>query len=168
MNLKNGLTKIGGDDKRVWISTSLSIDHKPDRQDEHERIMLSNGRVDPFRESNGDPIGPHRIWLKNENVPGLAMSRSIGDLVAESVGCIPEPEFFELEMNSDDKFIVLASDGVWEFITNDDCVRKVAPFWAKNDPEGACELLVKDSVAHWKREDEVIDDITVVVIFLKV
>ena len=35
-------------DDQVWISTALSIDHKPDRPDEHERIMESNGRVDPF------------------------------------------------------------------------------------------------------------------------
>ena len=39
-------------------------------------------------EFNGDPIGPYRVWLKNENVPGLAMSRSVGDRVAHSVGVI--------------------------------------------------------------------------------
>ena len=62
------------------------------------------------------------MWLREENVPGLAMSRSVGDLVASSVGVIPEPEFFELELNQMDKFLVIASDGVWEFITNEDCV----------------------------------------------
>jgi len=51
------------------------------------------GRVDPFREPNGHPIGPARVWLKVENVPGLAMSRSFGDAVAHSVGVIPDPEF---------------------------------------------------------------------------
>jgi len=130
--------------------------------------MSCNGRVDPFRETDGEPIGPARVWLKEENVPGLAMSRSIGDLVAASVGVIPEPEFFELEMNYLDKFMVIASDGVWEFITNEDCVRIVAPYWEKNDPEGASEKLKELSTEHWKREDEVIDDITVYVIFLDV
>jgi hypothetical protein len=42
-------------------------------------------------EPNGDPIGPARVWLKKENIPGLAMSRSIGDLIAASVGVIEEP-----------------------------------------------------------------------------
>lgn len=106
--------------EKVWISTSLSIDHKPDRADEHDRIINTNGRVDPFREENGDPVGPARVWLRTQNVPGLAMSRSIGDLVAASVGVIPEPEFFELTLNESDKFLVLASDGVWEFIDNDE------------------------------------------------
>ena len=40
---------------------------------------------------NGVKSGPYRVWLRNENFPGLAMSRSIGDFVAGSVGCICEP-----------------------------------------------------------------------------
>lgn len=39
----------------------------------------------------GEPIGPLRVWLKNENVPGLAMTRSFGDLVGASVGVSPVP-----------------------------------------------------------------------------
>jgi len=124
---------------KMWMSTSLSIDHKPDRTDEYERIINTDGRVDPFREENGDPVGPARVWLKTQNIPGLAMSRSIGDLVASTVGVIPEPEFFELTLNDSDKFLVLATDGVWEFIDNKECVRLVSPFWEANppDPEGA-------------------------------
>lgn len=88
---------------------------------------MCGGRVDPFREANGDPIGPARVWLRTENIPGLAMSRSVGDLVASSVGVIPEPgkllltlEFRETELSEEDKFIILASDGVWEFIDNEE------------------------------------------------
>jgi len=66
----------------VWVSTSLSIDHKPDWKDEEFWIRKSGGRVDPFWEPNGSPIGPHRVWLWTENIPGLAMSWSIGDSVA--------------------------------------------------------------------------------------
>ncbi len=100
--------------------------------------MQCNGRVDSFREPNGDPIGPARVWLRTENVPGLAMSRSIGDLVAASVGVSAEPgnsfipthpillEFYEFEMSPDDKFLIIASDGIWEFIQNED-VRLFSP-----------------------------------------
>ena len=42
----------------MWMSTALSIDHKPDRKDEYDRIMMCNDRVDPFRETDGEPIGP--------------------------------------------------------------------------------------------------------------
>jgi len=111
--------------------------------------MMSNGRVDPFREPDGQPIGPARVWLKEENIPGLAMSRSIGDRIASSVGVIPEPEFFELELNKDDKFIVIASDGIWEFIDNNKCVEIVAKHWEKNDPQGACKELTQIATQHW-------------------
>lgn len=107
------------DSNKIWVAHALSRDHKPDLKDELDRIISCNGRVDPFREPNGDPIGPARVWLKNENIPGLAMSRSIGDLVAQSVGVSPEPEFYDIDLCEDDKFMVIASDGVWEFISNE-------------------------------------------------
>ncbi len=68
-------------------------------------------------------------------------------------------------MTEDDKFIVIASDGVWEFLSNVQVMNYVLPFYLKNQPEAACEKLIKESVICWKREDEVIDDITAIVIF---
>mmetsp|Transcript_14261 Transcript_14261/g.10312 ORF Transcript_14261/g.10312 Transcript_14261/m.10312 type:complete len:200 (+) Transcript_14261:897-1496(+) len=165
---ENLCTSASHEPSKVWVAHGLSRDHKPDAKDEKERILRCNGRVDPFREPNGDPIGPARVWLKHENVPGLAMSRSIGDAVASSVGVSPEPEIYECELSEDDKFIVLASDGVWEFISNEEAVNLVVPYWLQGNPEAACDKLVKESVAHWKKEDEVIDDITCVVVFLNI
>ena len=40
----------------------------------------------------GEPLGPLRVWVHNENAPGLAMTRSFGDLVGASVGVSPIPE----------------------------------------------------------------------------
>lgn len=45
---------------------------------------------------NREPIGPLRVWLKYDDVPGLAMTRSLGDSVAAKAGVIAEPEIFEL------------------------------------------------------------------------
>ena len=42
----------------------------------------------------GNPAGPARVWLKHENIPGLAMARSIGDRIAAQVGVIAEPGEF--------------------------------------------------------------------------
>jgi len=50
------------------------------------------------------------------------MARSFGDLVAASVGVSPEPEISCFEFTSEDKFIVIASDGVWEFLSNEDVI----------------------------------------------
>jgi hypothetical protein len=41
----------------------------------------------------GEFFGPLRVWLKEKQIPGLAMTRSIGDFVATDVGVCPDPEF---------------------------------------------------------------------------
>lgn len=81
------LIKGSDDDEDDWNITELSEDHKPDLPKEHERITVKfGGRVLSYLDSKGNPVGPARVWLKNQNIPGLAMSRSIGDTVAHSVG----------------------------------------------------------------------------------
>jgi hypothetical protein len=44
-----------------------------------------------FIDENNDFVGPLRVWLKSEDIPGLAMTRSFGDQVAASVGVVAEP-----------------------------------------------------------------------------
>jgi hypothetical protein len=51
-------------------SIGLSDDHKPDRPDEKKRILENDGRVEAFKGSEGEPIGPPRVWLKNLDAPG--------------------------------------------------------------------------------------------------
>jgi len=71
----------------------LSRDHKPDSVDEQRRILAKGGRVKPLvnHQMGGIEVGPARVWLQDIQVPGLAMSRSLGDYVAQSVGVTPEP-----------------------------------------------------------------------------
>lgn len=56
----------------------------------------------------------------HEQIPGLAMSRSFGDYVASTVGVISDPELIYHKMNSKCGFLVIASDGVWEFLSNEE------------------------------------------------
>lgn len=62
------------------------------------RIHQYGGRVDTYYDdrgnnsnSLGNPIGPARVWVKEGNYPGLAMSRSLGDQIAQSVGVSSVP-----------------------------------------------------------------------------
>lgn len=52
------------------------------------------------------------------DIPGLAMSRSVGDTVAHTAGVISDPEMHVVELTPEDKVIVWASDGLWEFMSN--------------------------------------------------
>ena len=92
----------------------------------------------------------------------------MGDRVAQSVGVTAEPEVKEFLLSLNDKFLVIASDGVWEFLSNEDVAQIVLPYYEQNAPEAAANALVKASYKKWKQEEEVIDDITVVIIFLEV
>lgn len=93
------------------------------------------------------------------------MSRSFGDLIAASVGVIPNPEIWERECTDGDKFMILASDGVWEFISNQEAVDLVAQVGAKSGPEEAVKALVDEATKRWHAEEEVVDDITAVIVY---
>ena len=104
----------GGDDKKLGekIGIEMSIDQKPIREDEKLRIIEKGGEV------SDKMTGAPRVYRKNDEVPGLAVSRSIGDVVAHQVGVSCEPEIFEKELDSDDHFIVIGSDGIWDAMSS--------------------------------------------------
>ena len=56
--------------------------------------------------------------MLNIDLQGLALSRSFGDNISKSIGVSSEPEIIKMKLDKRDKFILLASDGVWEFVSN--------------------------------------------------
>ena len=151
---------------KKWSSFDLTRDHKPTEPDEAERIRNNGGRIQPFTdEDTGEPIGPQRVWIMDDDVPGLAMTRSFGDIVASYVGVNSEPEITEYTLTEDDKFMLIASDGVWEFIPSEECMKMIREFYEKNDFEGCCTKLYLESKTRWMKEEEVVDDITMVLVF---
>ena len=158
-----------GDSRAILVKDNnvvipLSIDQKPDDPEERKRIEENGGEISQFEE-DGEKSGPFRVWKKGEVYPGIAMSRSIGDFIATSLGVIPMPKFIDETIDENTKFIVVASDGVWEFLDNQKVADMVMPFYKKNDPDGACKALIKESTQWWNQEDVVVDDITVIVVF---
>ena len=143
----------------------LSIDYKPELENEKNRILLSGGAVAQMENQFGEGVGPYRVWAKGQNYPGLAMSRSIGDLNGKSIGIIAEPGILEYDINETTKFIIIASDGVWEFLKNEDVIEMGKSFYIENDTSNICHRIVDTSASVWKSRDVVVDDITVVVMF---
>jgi len=147
----------------LLIAIPLSLDHKPDVPPEKARILAAGGRVFAVHYDDGVD-GPPRVWLGHMDVPGLAMSRSLGDAVAHSVGVSSEPEVFEYTLDSKKEvFLILATDGLWEFCSDGEVVTMVG---RARDPQEAVEGLIKEANARWLREEQVVDDTTVCVAFL--
>jgi serine/threonine protein phosphatase PrpC len=87
-NIGDSRAVIGGPQAKAF---ALTTDHKPDAPVERNRIMRRGGRVIQPKNAHGKPLGPSRVYLRDKDYPGLAMSRSIGDSVAHQAGVINEP-----------------------------------------------------------------------------
>ena len=155
------------DDSNLQYSEifELSHDFKPDLPDEKERIIRMGGTIDQMLDINGNRCGPQRVWVKNKNFPGLAMSRSLGDFKGKQCGIIPLPEIIEYKLDEKSKYMVICSDGVWEFLSNKNVMDIGNEFYLKNDIIGFTKKLVQISEELWEKKDVIVDDITAVVVF---
>jgi serine/threonine protein phosphatase PrpC len=142
----------------------VSDDHKPDRPDEKARILAEGGRVHAVEYEDGEP-GPVRVWLGKMDIPGLAMSRSLGDTVAHTVGVVSEPEMHAVQLVPSDKILLWASDGLWEFVSNEEALEIARK---AGDPRKAVDALVAEAQARWMAKEQVIDDTTIICAFLDV
>lgn len=93
-NIGDSRAILGFEQDAKIVCKALSYDHKPEFDSEKLRIINSGGRIAKIMTNHGHYVGPQRVWLSDEDVPGLAMTRSIGDLVAESVGVTWKPGIF--------------------------------------------------------------------------
>lgn len=159
------------------VGVDLSIDQTPFRADELERVKLCGARVltldqieglkDPdvqcWGTEEGDDGDPPRLWVQNGMYPGTAFTRSFGDSVAETIGVVANPEIVVLELTPDYPFFVLASDGVFEFLSSQSVVDMVAKY---KDPRDACAAIVAESYRLWLQYETRTDDITIIVVHI--
>ena len=153
-------------DNPQWSYEQLSRDHTPSEPDEAERIIKYGGEIQKIENENGIVEGPLRIFKKNDEGPGLAMSRSFGDSEGQNLGIIAEPEVKEYSTNKNDKALVIASDGLWEYVSNEEVMNAVKNLWDKKDGNIIVNELYKISIEKWKKENCNIDDITIICVLL--
>ena len=80
-------------------------------------------------ERTREPVGPFRVYLQYSWSPGLACSRAFGDKMAVEVGVTHKPDVTLHTLTPEDRYLIVASDGVWELISSQ--VRKglIKRFW---------------------------------------
>jgi len=139
----------------------LTVDLKPTLPGEAERIKQCNGRVHALK----DEPHVHRVWLPNENSPGLAMTRAFGDFCLKDFGVIAVPEITHRQLTSKDQFIVLATDGIWEVLSNQEVVSLVS---SASSRAAAARIVVESAVSAWKHKfpTSKTDDCAVVCLYL--
>ncbi|OIT32752.1 PREDICTED: probable protein phosphatase 2C 52 [Nicotiana attenuata] len=149
------------DNNDSLVAVQLTVDLKPDLPKEAERIKRCKGRVFALQ----DEPEVQRVWLPFDDAPGLAMARAFGDFCLKEYGVISVPEFSHHILTERDKFIVLASDGVWDVLSNEEVVEIVssAPTRAS-----AARILVDSAAREWKTKypTSKMDDCAVVCLFL--
>ena len=165
-----------GDSRAILVTTEksnseiykvieLSHDQKPDLPEEKKRIYKMGGIVDQMLDSKGKRNGPFRVWAGKENYPGLSMSRCIGDLKGKKCGLISEPQIIEYEIDEKSKYMVICSDGVWEFSNNEDVMRMGTEFYKEDNIDEFMDKIIKVSQFWREKEDIMRDGITAVIVF---
>jgi serine/threonine protein phosphatase PrpC len=127
------------------------------------RIVLNDGRVQQMTNRNGQGVGPFRVWFKQLDYPGLAMSRAFGDTPCRRIGVTVEPELYVHRLTQQDQLLVVASDGVWEYLSNEQVVEIAG---RASSAESAARRVVEAAEAAWRAVDggHYVDDITAVVL----
>ncbi|XVF57545.1 hypothetical protein PTKIN_Ptkin06aG0214500 [Pterospermum kingtungense] len=162
-----------GDSRAVLATTSndgdlvpiqLTIDFRPNLPEEAERIIQCKGRVFCLH----DKPGVHRVWLPDEDSQGLTMSRAFGDYCIKHYGLISVPEVTHRHITSRDQFVVLATYGLWDVISNQEAIEIVS---STPDKAKAAKRLVECAVHAWKKKKKkkkgiVMDDISAICLFL--
>lgn len=149
------------DDDSSLIAVQLTVDLKPNLPKEAERIKQFKGRVFALQ----DEPDVARVWLPHDDSPGLAMARAFGDFCLKDFGLIAVPDISYRRLTQRDEFIVLATDGVWDVLSNKEVVDIVA---SAPTQATAARSLVEFAVRAWrlKYPTSKVDDCAVVCLFL--
>ncbi|KAL5974998.1 hypothetical protein ACLOJK_031674 [Asimina triloba] len=128
---------------RGGIAEALTVDHRPSREDERCRIEALGGYVDCR----------HGVWRLQGS---LAVSRGIGDSHLKQ-WLTAEPESKILRIKDDCEFLILASDGLWDKVSNQEAVdiARTSCCTGLNSPStlSACKQLVNLSVTRGSADD---------------
>lgn len=152
-----------GDSKAILIDSQnqvhkLTVDHKPSDPLEKERIIKSGGEIKQLNNETS-----HRIFVKNMRIPGISVSRAFGDSIAQTIGVTVDPEISKRTVGENDLFLVVSSDGVWEFLTDINVMDIII-----NSTEQPASALVNMAWDKWiEIEVDAVDDITAVVLDLR-
>ena len=142
------------------VPVQLTNDHVPNVEAECTRILSKGGRIFPVVYDSGQR-GKHRVWLSHIDLPGLTITRSIGDTIATTVGVISNPEFTIHHIENATRYLIVATDGIWDMMTNKEIIDILSSMM--NLPQAA-NIIVSESYTRWLDREQVADDIALCIV----
>jgi len=159
-----------GDSRTVLVKPNGTIafstlDHNPKNPTESKRVQECGCELTTTDAEDGEVL--HKIVAKGMrgSMPELGFTRSLGDLLYKKYGVIAVPEIFRLEKELGDMtgHFILATDGVWEFLENDEAANIAAG--CDYEPSSTMEKLLKTSKQKWQEhEEDYYDDISAMMV----
>jgi protein phosphatase 1L len=158
----------------------LTRDHSPALPEEKTRIEAAGGTVSSLQTTNRgfraylsswtsssktSVMGISRVWPA-----GISVSRTLGDILYKDPAygavqmkglIIPDPDIKELVIEPADEFLIIASDGFWDVVTNENAIKLVKKYLKVKDPKVIAQVLADDAFSYGST-----DNITVIVVFL--
>ena len=137
---------------RYNIAVQLTKDHKPNSMEERKRITGLNGKIN----FDGDD------W----RVKDLSLSRAFGDLDATPF-VTHKPQIYKYKLSNSDKFIVLACDGLWDVLSNQEVVNFILEYRNYGADLKKDQINIAQKLAQFAIDSGSSDNITVIINFLK-
>lgn len=146
------------------VANALTNDHNMRDAKEYARIVAAEGDI---RRAGQGQKGPLRFYCRGTDYPGLAVSRTIGDTISKMYGVTHKPDVAQVSLSANDLFVVIASDGVWDRLSNEEVAETVHRHGKANAQEAAKEIASRAQKL-WKAENSLYcDDITCVVCWVQ-
>ena len=168
VNVGDSKTMLVYNDNRT-ISTSL---HSLENEEERKFIDQSKAEVSRLKDESGEETGPLRLFQKGKPGPGLMMSRSLGDSIGHDLGMSVEPEVIEIKCKGNEKYLIIASDGLWDKVQDNDVCNIVDKYYECIDDNNThvdlnecCQELLEIAQNNWRADEDVVDDITIIIVF---
>ena len=141
--------------------------HIPESEEEKKRIE-KNGGIVKMEEWSSE--GPKRICYKEDDnikYSGLSVSRSFGDFASEQLGVFSIPEIKEFNLDYNDvKILVIATNGIWEFLSNENVRDTILNYYDEDNIEGGINKLISVGKKIWSvKNPYYIDDLTAILTF---